>query len=115
MEIKININAPGLETAIQDLAQALREGGIYQTRPQPKAEETQKDQVEHKEESTKPETQSDSAPSISLETVRTKLAELSQAGKQPQVKSLITSFGVERLSDIPAEHYEELLEKASEL
>lgn len=51
----------------------------------------------------------------SLEEVRAVLASLSQAGKQVQVKSLITSFGAKKLSDIPDTQYPELLEKASEL
>ena len=51
----------------------------------------------------------------SLEEVRAVLASLSQAGKQAQVKSLITSFGAKKLSDIPDTQYPEVLEKASEL
>jgi hypothetical protein len=50
-----------------------------------------------------------------LEEVRAKLAALSQDGKQAQVKALITEFGAKKLSDIPAEKYEELLKKAEEL
>lgn len=50
-----------------------------------------------------------------LEDVRAKLAALSQAGKQVQVKELITSFGAKKLSDIPAEKYPELLEEAEKL
>src|SRR5699024_6349529 len=61
------------------------------------------------------ETQTKEAPAISLETVRVKLAELAQAGKQAQAKALISSYGVKRLSDVPQDKYAELLEKASEL
>ncbi|WP_031538055.1 hypothetical protein [Bacillus sp. MB2021] len=50
-----------------------------------------------------------------LEDVRAKLAALSQAGKQVQVKELITGFGAKKLSDIPAEKYPELLEEAEKL
>ena len=46
-----------------------------------------------------------------LEEVRAKLASLSKAGKQAQVRELITGFGVKKLSDIPREKYPELLEK----
>ena len=50
-----------------------------------------------------------------LEEVRAKLAALSQDGKQAEVKALITAFGAKKLSDIPADKYQALLEKASEL
>lgn len=46
-----------------------------------------------------------------LEEVRAKLASLSKAGKQAQVRELIIGFGVKKLSDIPREKYPELLEK----
>lgn len=50
-----------------------------------------------------------------LEEVRAKLAALSQDGKQVQVKALITEMGAKKLSDVPAEKYENLLKKAEEL
>ena len=53
--------------------------------------------------------QKDNLPT--LEEVRAKLASLSKAGKQAQVRELITGFGVKKLSDIPREKYPELLEK----
>lgn len=52
---------------------------------------------------------------IKLEDVRSKLAALSKAGKKTEVKNLLNSFGVQKLTDIPADKYEELLEKAEEL
>ena len=50
-----------------------------------------------------------------LEEVRKTLANLSQNGKQAEVKELISDFGAKKLSEIPAEKYSEVLEKASEL
>lgn len=50
-----------------------------------------------------------------LEDVRAKLTELSKAGKRTQVKELLESFGSEKLKEIPAEKYGELMEKAGEL
>lgn len=50
-----------------------------------------------------------------LEEVRSKLATLSQSGKQAEVKKLITDFGAKKLSDIPEEKYPEVLEKLEEL
>ena len=50
-----------------------------------------------------------------LVDVRAKLAELQKSGKRDSVKALITSFGAERLSDIPEDKYSELMQKAGEL
>lgn len=79
--------------------------------------ETLVNAVEEKEEveESKEVKNAEKKQSYSLEEVRAVLASLSQAGKQVQVKSLITSFGAKKLSDIPATQYTELLEKASEL
>lgn len=46
---------------------------------------------------------------ITLETLRTKLIDLSRNGKQPQIKALINSYGVNKLTDIPESKYEEML------
>lgn len=135
MEITIKIDAPGLETAIQDLAQALREGGISQPteikldgkavaetvakkEDKPvKAETKAAPKKEAETETEKPAAKKEEKASTGLtfEQVRVKLAEVSQAGKQKELKELITSMGAERLSDIPEENYAELLEKASDL
>lgn len=53
-----------------------------------------------------------SQPEVTLETVRTKLAALSQSGKQAEVKALIQQFGANKLTEIPAEKYPELLAAA---
>lgn len=50
-----------------------------------------------------------------LEEVRSKLASLTQAGKQAEVKQLITDLGVVKLSDVPKEKYPQLLEAAGKL
>ena len=50
-----------------------------------------------------------------LVQVREKLATLSQAGKQAQVKTLITKMGAAKLSDVPAEKYAELMKEAEAL
>lgn len=50
-----------------------------------------------------------------LEEVRSKLASLTQAGKQAEVKQLITNLGVVKLSDVPKEKYPKLLEVAGKL
>lgn len=54
-------------------------------------------------------------PIYSLEQVRARLAELQKAGKRAEVKELLNSFGVAKLSEIPAEQYGELMTKAGEI
>lgn len=57
----------------------------------------------------------DQAVAFDLMAVRARLAELSKAGKADQVKALITSMNAAKLTDIPAERYAELMEKAGAL
>lgn len=148
MNINININAPGLESAINALAQAISQvgrpnrvevdsshisneslgapqatitTGTIETAPEP-TQPIQPDPAPVNTAPAQPEpTPAQTAPAqsaqpqITLETVRLKLAELAQAGKQQQVKALITSFGAQRISDVQPEKYPELLQKASEL
>jgi hypothetical protein len=54
-------------------------------------------------------------PPVTIEQVRAVLAEKSQAGKQPEVKALISKFGANKLTDIEPAHYAELLKEAEEL
>ncbi|XCB36284.1 hypothetical protein RQN46_08600 [Arcanobacterium hippocoleae] len=56
--------------------------------------------------------ESKKASTPSLVEVRGILAELSRAGYTAEVRNLITSFGFDKLSEIPAELYPELLAKA---
>ena len=52
---------------------------------------------------------------LTMEVVRAKLAALSQAGKQAEVKALITKYGAEKLSDIPKDKYPDLIKDAEEI
>lgn len=52
---------------------------------------------------------------ISFEEVRAVLAELTRGGKQKEVKELITSYGAKKLSDVPEDKYQELLDKARKI
>lgn len=52
---------------------------------------------------------------ITLEEVRAVLAAKSQAGKQPEVKALITKFGGNKLTDIDPQHYHKLMQEAQVL
>jgi len=50
-----------------------------------------------------------------MEDVRAVLAALNKAGKRAEVKELLASFGVDKLSEIPKERYGEVMAKAGEL
>lgn len=76
--------------------------------PEPEAEPVEEPGTEETEETT-------DTPKITLEQVRAKLAALSQAGKQVQVKKLITDFGAAKLTEIPEEKYPKLLAAAEKL
>lgn len=54
----------------------------------------------------------DPSPVVTLEEVRAKLAGLSQAGKQTEVRALIQKFGASKLTEIPGEKFAEVLKKA---
>lgn len=115
MDIKVKIYAPELAAAIQSLADALR-CAVNQNEPIPYTlegeAETQPEPEEPKEEETPT---GENLPQYTLEQVRAKLAKLAQAGKQKQVKELITSFNVKKLTDIPESKYPELMEKAEDI
>ena len=55
------------------------------------------------------------APKISLEDVRAVLAIKSRDGKTLDVRKLINTYGVTKLSDVPEEKYQELMVKAEAL
>lgn len=61
------------------------------------------------------ETTASPSKAVTLEEVRAKLAALSQAGKAPGVKALIADAGFAKLTDIPADQYPAILEKAAAL
>ena len=55
------------------------------------------------------------APKISLEDVRAVLAIKSRDGKTLEVRKLINTYGVTKLSDVPEDKYQELMAKAEAL
>lgn len=128
MEIKIKIEATGLEKAINGLAKALAGSGFSQMQPTTEAAVTKKPSKTEEKKTEKPaeekqppkqtEKKEESAPKITLETVRVKLAELSQNGKQEEARALIAEFDSSdrpKLSNVSEDDYAELLEKAAEL
>lgn len=126
MEIKINIEAKGLEEAIHALAKAMtgipvsQKPAVEVTPSVGSTEETGPDTSAPKPEVKKeapvepPVEEPKAEPSITLETVRQTLAKFSQTGRQSEAKAILTSFNVQRLSDLPTEQYAAILEKANE-
>lgn len=111
MEIKVIVEAaPELMTAIDTLTAALVELIGKREKTKPTTTSTPAETKKTKQ-ADKPVDQT----TYTLETVRAKLANLSQSGKQKEVKAIIESFGVAKLTDIPAEKYPEVMEKAAEL
>jgi hypothetical protein len=111
MEIKVTVEAaPELMTAIDMLTATLVElvGLKEKTKPTTTSAPAETKKTKQAD---KPADQ----PAYTLETVRARLASLSQNGMQKEVKALIESFGVKKLTDIPAEKYPEVMQKAAEL
>ncbi|ODA08705.1 hypothetical protein [Paenibacillus polymyxa] len=80
------------------------------TTPKPEPEEESK-----QDEDVKNDAKGDDQPTVKLEEVRAKAAELSKAGKQAGVKEVISSFDVPNLSKIPKDKLAEALEKLTAL
>lgn len=57
----------------------------------------------------------ESGSEVTLEQVRAKLTEMSQAGKASQVKALLSVYGVAKLTDLPKDKYAAILAEAETL
>lgn len=111
MDIRIQIDAPELTEALNNLANSITSSQSTPSSiaaPEPEQSAAQEEPVEE-------EQVSETTTTVTLEEVRSKLAAISQSGKQSEVKELITSFGAKRLTDIPQERYPELLKAAEGL
>ena len=105
--VDVNVNAPELSAAIVNLTTVLTSQG-KQTVEQPGCDQS----VTKPELQIRTSTEPNPVPTYTLEQVRAKLAALSQAGKQAQVKKIITDYDVKKLTDIPAEKYAEIMKTA---
>lgn len=95
--------------------------------PEKAATRKEKPPVQEKKQTKKPEeeaeeggkdpavTEPEAEQTVTLEEVRAKLAELNKAGKRAEVKTLLSSFGAEKLSGINPDQYGELMKLAEEL
>jgi len=111
MEIKVIVEAaPELMTAIDTLTATLVNlvGLKEKTKPTTTSAPAETKKTKQAD---KPADQT----TYTLETVRATLAGLSQNGMQKEVKAIIESFGVKKLTDIPAEKYPEVMERAADL
>ncbi|MEC0322665.1 hypothetical protein P8791_15780 [Bacillus subtilis] len=125
MNITLKIEAPELAKSLQALADALSASPLSVNKAAEamveKEKPAEKKPVEVKKEPEKPETEAnqkvvqEGAPKIDITVVRQKLAEKSQEGKQAEIKKLFANYGAKKLTEIPKEHYAELLEKAEQL
>ncbi|OLS02589.1 rRNA biogenesis protein rrp5 [Tissierella creatinophila] len=55
------------------------------------------------------------ATKITFEDLRAVLAVLTRDGKQKEVKKLIIKYGAKKLSDVPEDKYQELLDEARKI
>lgn len=107
MKIEVNLTGiDGLEQAVRKLAAVMEGKEPDKSKPAPDKPKKAPKKKEDKPVEQKP---------ITLEEVRAVLAKLSQAGKQAEVKSLITKYEAKKLSDIPAGQYPALLQEAESL
>ena len=98
-----------LADSLQSLCEVMPEGKLEQTFVEEKSEVVEDESTELLTNSTKEE------KTISLEEVRGVLAKKAQEGKQAEVRELIKTYGVSKLSEVEAKHYVELMKKAEEL
>ena len=127
LEITVRLEAPELAASISALAAAMiSKPTIMPTAPVKTKKEKEPavavpvaDTAPNPATQPAPETTPDPTPAaepeITFVQVKEKLVALSQAGKQAQVKTLITKLGAAKLSDVPAEKYAELMKEAGAL
>ena len=119
-QIQITIQAPELVEAMNKLTAALMNGQVQPAQVEELKEQLE-DEAEVKAEADKPKKEpkpkkaEPEKKEITIEDVRGKLALLAQQGKQNEVKALIASYGVGKLTEIDKSQFEDLLLKAEAL
>lgn len=98
LNVKVKIDSPDIMNALLAIAEAL---------PQKKQESIKVKEIDQEEKEVKQETKA-----VALEEVRTKLTNLSQNGKQTEVKASIKKYGAIKLTTISLENYADLLKEA---
>lgn len=114
INVTLKIDSPEVVQAILTLAQVFQKGidvkSISNVMPEVeaiKSEKVNEPVVVQKSEVV--------VKTITIEEVRAKLAALSQAGKQKEVKALIEKYGGKKLTDIKSDKYGDLLKEAEVL
>lgn len=135
MNIQVNINAPELVEALNNLAGVLGQASSQtpvETKSAPKQVDTKKedkpkadakkDKPATTKSSTKPKKDEEPAKDEETEDViptpeelRAKAAELSKAGKKDEIKALINELGGKTLSTVPEDKRAELMEGLNKL
>lgn len=100
---EVKISAPELVEAVRALTEVL--GQLCKSNILKEVKSTDLQNEEKSEQARKDQ------EVITLETVRAKLAEISKAGKFEQVKALIAKFGGNKLTDISADKYGDILKE----
>ena len=95
-----------LAEAIKGLTEAISKIGIVPKEVKSNSRENPK---------SPPAKEEKSIPKISFEDLRAVLAVLTRDGKQQEVKELITGYGAKKLSDVPEDRYQELLDAARKI
>lgn len=121
INVKITVESPHIMAAILALAESLPKVNLGESLSQVIEDRVEVKAVEDKaEEATKEKEVKErkdqvAEKTITLEEVRKVLATKSKNGKQAEVKELIKKYGVNKLTDIHACNYKELLELAEVL
>jgi LAS superfamily LD-carboxypeptidase LdcB len=117
--ITITIQAPELVEAMQALTVALQSGTVKPVEVEATIEKLEAEAKPKKAKADKPAEpvaeESKAQTNITLDDVRIALGNLSQAGKQAEVKTLIASFGATKLSEITSDKYADLMAQAEAL
>lgn len=103
-----------LADSLQDLCDVMMSTEERLSESTSKEQDLESVHSESNEEQLQPIT-SKPTPTISLEEVCGVLAKKAQGGKQAEVRELIQSYGVDRLSEVDVAYYEELMKKAEVL
>jgi hypothetical protein len=107
INVKVKLESPELMAAILALAEALPQMKLGAVMPAIVGQAPDTNSAVHKIES-----KSEKNQAVTLEALRSKLAALSEGGKQAQVKTLIKKFGAKKLTEVAEENYEALLKEA---
>ena len=118
INVKISLESPEIMAALLAIAKALPQiklETVLQAKEGQVVEEKTLSYSSENVEAAIGEVKTSQVKKIALEDVRSKLALLSQKGKEKQVKELIRKFGANKLTEVSADNYEALLKDAEGL